>query len=515
MKLNYFHFMRILYLTFVFFICESSLLAQISQPYRYEAEVAQFGKDYYVISAKENGLYLMQELDEITDDNKFKWEVTRLDTALQEVSKTEVLIHKDFTFKGYSYDNGKFVMLFQEGSDYAKDLLFIKFSIEEENYKTYRYKNLVPLIISEFELKNDAAVFGGRANSRTVVMIYNFSEKKGIVLPGFYNERSSLLQIVTETDDQWIRTITSDLLPNKRYGISVKAYSTMGEQIFSEELKAENDYSLTDGRVVNSSQGGNLLAGTYSIKRRTATSRGIYVADLHDTEENQVNLYNYAEFENFFNYMKENRKERVLKKIARKKVKGQKLKFTYRLFVQDIIKQNNENILIGEAYHPTYSTNTYSHGFFDYSFDPMLQGRSSQSFNGYKYTHAVIIAFDDNGKLLWDNSFEINDLHSFQLEEHVQLAFIDEKIVMLYLFRQQLKVKVIENNEIIEGKFSEDLRILYDSDEMKSNDQQLEGLERWYGNNFYAYGVNKVKNLEKQNIKLNRKVFFINKIVVE
>ena len=128
---------------------------------------------------------------------------------------------------------------------------------------------------------------------------------------------------------------------------------------------------------------------------------------------------------------------------------------------------------------------------------------------------AVIIAFDNDGKIIWDNSFEINDLKSFQLQEHIQLAFLKNEIVMLYLYDQQLKIKVIKNNEIVEGKYTEDLKLLYDSDEMKSNDEELEGLEHWYGNTFYAYGVNKVKNLRDQNIKLNRKVFFINKIVVE
>jgi hypothetical protein len=86
---------------------------------------------------------------------------------------------------------------------------------------------------------------------------------------------------------------------------------------------------------------------------------------------------------------------------------------------------------------------------------------------------------------------------------------------MLYLYNQELKIKVIKESEIIEGKYTEDLKLMYESDEMKSNDEELEGLKQWYGNNFYAYGVNKVKNLKDKDIKLNRKVFFINKIVVE
>jgi len=489
------------------------LLGQISQPLRYEIEIDNFNDDYYIVSAKEDGLFLFRELDKPFTNNEYVWEIIRLDTSLQEVNRREVKIDSKFSFKGYSYDNGRFVMLFQEGYEFANDLLFLTFSIDGDAFQSYVYNNVVPIKLTEFEVKNDAVVFGGNVNMRTVVMMYNFTAQKGVVLPGFYNDRSSLLQIVTKTNDDLVRIITSDRLLSKRYGITVRAFTTMGVSSFTKSLEAKEDFSLTDGRIVNSSEGGNLLAGTYSIRRRTETSRGIYVADFERQDKDQIRYYNYANLENFFNYMKERRKNRILKRIARKKIKGKKLKFCYRLFVQDIVKQENQNILIGEAYYPTYSNRAYDYSAFSY--DPFMTRRSSQVFDGYKYTHAVIMAFDDNGKLLWDNSFEVNDLKSFQLEEHVHLAFLENEIVMLYLYDQELKIKVIKGSEIVEGKSTESLKLMYESDEMKSNDEELEGLKQWYGNNFYAFGVNKVKNLRDENIKLNRKVFFINKIVVE
>ncbi|WP_375578113.1 hypothetical protein ABWH96_13835 [Marivirga tractuosa] len=502
-------------LNLILFFISFSIYGQISQPLRYEIEIDNFNDDYYIVSAKEDGLFLFKELEEKTDNNEYIWEIIRLDTSLQEINRQEVIIDDKFSFKGYSYDNGKFVMLFQEGYEYAKDMLFLTFSLNGDAFQSYVYENLVPIKLTEFEVKNDAVVFGGNVNMRTVVMMYNFTAKKGVVLPGFYNDRSTLLQIVTKTDDEWVRIITSDRLASKRYGITIRAFNTMGERIFTESLEAKEDLSLTDGRVVNSSEGGNLLAGTYSIKRRTETSRGIYIADFERENQEKIRYYNYANLENFFNYMKERRKNRIMKRIARKKIKGKKLKFSYRLFVQDIVKQDDQNILIGEAYFPTYSNRSSGYGYSAYTYDPFLSNRSSQVFDGYKYTHAVIIAFDNDGKLLWDNSFEVNDLKSFQLEEHIHLAFLENEIVMLYLYNQELKIKVIKGSEIVEGKFTESLKLMYESDEMKSNSEELEGLEQWYGNNFYAYGVNKVKNMKDENIKLNRKVFFINKIVVE
>ncbi|ADR20800.1 hypothetical protein Ftrac_0798 [Marivirga tractuosa DSM 4126] len=502
-------------LSFLILLVTWPALAQISQPLRYEIEIDNSYDEYNIVSAEENGLFLFKELQEKSTFKELHWQIIRLDTSLQETSRREVIIDSKFTFKGYSYADDQLVLLFQEGYEFAKDLLFITFSIRGNSFQSYLYENLVPIQLTEFEAKNDAVIFGGNVNMRTVVMVYNFTARKGVVLPGFYNDRSSLLQISTDTKDDYFRVITSDRMPNKRFGISVRAYSTMGEQIFTDQLIAKEDLSLTDGRIVNSSEGGNLLAGTYSANKRIETSRGIFVADFNKVSQNQINYYNYGELENFFNYMRERKKERILKRIARKKVKGRKLRFSYRLFVQDIIKQNNENILIGEAYYPTYTNR--QRGFDPYTMSASYShgGSSVQAFDGYKYTHAVIMAFDNNGKLLWDNSFEINDLKSFNLEEHVHLAFLENEIVMLYLYNQHLKIKVIKNNEIVEGKYTEELRLMYENDEIRANDEDLEGLEHWYGNNFYAHGVNRVKNLRDANIKLNRKVFFINKIVVK
>ncbi|GAA5038356.1 hypothetical protein GCM10011506_34600 [Marivirga lumbricoides] len=506
--------MRISFILLLLFFCFNAY-TQITQPLRYEIEIEDFYDPYFIVSAEENGIFIFKEMSLKSTGKEKVWQIIQLDTSLVEVNMQEVIIDSKFSFRGYDYQNGKFVMLFQEGEEYAEDLLFITFSVDQLVFKTYLYENLVPINLTEFEMKNDAVIFGGNANTRAVLMMYNFSAERGVVLPGFYNDRSSLLQIVTKSDDNLVRIITSERRYDRSYGITIRAYTTQGELIFTEDINAKDDISLTNGRVVDSSNGSDLLAGTYSTKKRRETSRGLFIADLSDPEQENIEYYNYANLENFFNYMKEKRKMRVKKRIARKKIKGKKLKFSYRLYVQDIIKQRNQNILIGEAYYPTYSSGSYGFSPYNNFSDPFMSRGNTQVFDGYKYTHAVLMAFDNNGNLLWDNSFEINDLKSFQLEKHVHVAFSEEQMVMLYLYDQQIKVKVIKGQEIIEGKFTEDLRLMYESDEMKANSEDLEGLEKWYGNNFYAYGVNRVKNLRDSDIQLNRKVFFINKIVVK
>lgn len=133
-------------------------------------------------------------------------------------------------------------------------------------------------------------------------------------------------------------------------------------------------------------------------------------------------------------------------------------------------------------------------------------------FDGYKYTHAVVLGFDQKGKLLWDNSFEINDVISYNLEKFVNASVEKDKIVLLYLYENVVRSKIISNNKVLEGKAFNDIKLKFEDDVVKNNDNKIGGLEHWYGNNFFAFGVQTIRNFKYTGIKPSREVFYINKI---
>ena len=95
----------------ILLLCYFSSIAQISQPKRYELEVRDINDDHYIISVEYFGLYLCKQLFKKNTFKERTWQVIRLDTALNEVSKLEVTVDSKFDFRGYSYNNGKFAML--------------------------------------------------------------------------------------------------------------------------------------------------------------------------------------------------------------------------------------------------------------------------------------------------------------------------------------------------------------------------------------------------------------------
>ena len=124
----------------------------------------------------------------------------------------------------------------------------------------------------------------------------------------------------------------------------------------------------------------------------------------------------------------------------------------------------------------------------------------------------MVIGFDKQGNILWDNSFQIEDVLTYNLDQFVHADVQEDKIVLLYMYDNEIRTKIIVGHEIVEGKSYDPIQLTFDDDQLRDDDTRIGGLEDWYGNKFYAYGTQRIKNLNDPGVKLNRRVFFINKI---
>ena len=138
--------------------------------------------------------------------------------------------------------------------------------------------------------------------------------------------------------------------------------------------------------------------------------------------------------------------------------------------------------------------------------------RGDRIFDGYRYTNAAIIGFDETGKLKWDNAFEINDIKTFYLNQFVKLAPKDNRMGMLYLFDNEVRSKTIQNNQVLKGKSKEVLKSKFDTDMVREKDTESSALEYWNHPYFYAHGIQYVHNSKEVKNGSGRKVLFINKL---
>lgn len=488
-----------------------SLHAQLVQPERLELELEDDDSYYTVVSAGGEGVLLYRLNEEETKGNDLVFDVLLYDTDLKERWSTQLAV-EDAELTGHEYKDGSFYLLFREQKNQADNYQVYSIEVESGKISGYTIDNAIPVELTEFTTVDGVVLLGGYVNFRPTIIYFDLKNDKYRVLPGFYMNKSDLLEISTDEASGTFTVLYTEKAGKRQQTISSKTFDRNGELLLQYSLRPEKGKSLQYGRTTSFGPAGLYVAGTYS-HGNMKYSRGIFIAKLDADGKQEINYYNYGDLDNFFNYMRAGREKRVKKRIERRKIKGKKVKLNYRLLVHDIIEKDGASILVGEAFYPKYRS---GHNFPFYNMRPERRsGMGNGNIEGYRYTHAVLIGFDEKGELLWDNSFEIKDVLSPRLEKYVHVLPQDTSTVLLYMFENVMRSKIIRKEEVLEGKNTEEIATLFEGDEVKNNEFNVGGLEEWYGPYFFAYGVQRIKNTANPAIDSNRKVFYINKISYE
>jgi len=486
-----------------------SSFAQVQQPQRFEVSLGDSEPSFEVTSS-EYGLFLHRHL--LTPTNG-QIELIRIDTALTVSWQGMIPVDENLVPVGKKAEGENAFFLLRYNN--SKNFELFKVNQRNGNYHQYSIKSFIRFNPVEFQVTNDAVLIGGYFNRVPLVLYFSFSTLQSKVLPGIFNEEGELTQIKTYEDGTF-QLLISAYNADKQRTLWIKNYMVDGSLIENYALKPDDNKSLIFGRSIKTINNMQIVAGVYG-NRFGEYSRGLFVATIDPNGIQQLRYYNYADLKNFFNYMKAKRTNRIMERIERRKIKGKKIKFNYRFLVHEVLPHNNQYLLLGEAFYPQYksiSRSSYGGFFTPYNFASSSMIRGDQIFDGYRYTHAVVIGFDHDGNLLWDNSFEINDIKTYTLEQYVKLETKQDKIILLYLFENEIRTKIIQGDKVLEGKSSDPIRTLYENDIVAKEGKETRRLDYWYDDYFYAYGVQNILNLSQVQAP-KRRVFFINKVGYE
>lgn len=499
---------KLLFIVFIysFFIMES--FAQLEQSGRIEIPMDYEDENFEVLSAEERGIILYREVKNRETKMERKYQVILIDTAVNKKWESHYFIDLRYIIIGFEHFENHFYLLFQRNTESLKaDLFVLRIDLDTKISETFLIEREYAMELTEFEVLGNTLIFGGYANTLPTVIIYQFGKKTPKVVPGLFNERTQIQHLELDDKLRIFNVLVSFRIKDGRRSLSLNSFDEHGDLIKNINLQPSNEYSLLFGRTVKLDRNVELIVGTYS-RKRSDLSRGIFLARISPEGDQIINYYNYADLKNFFNYMKASRQRRVEQRIQRRKIKGKKNKFDYRLLVHEVVEQDGKFIMVGEAFYPKYNQSSYYSGYGSTYFTDNF----GNAFEGYKYTHAVVFGFDRRGRLIWDNSFEINDVISYSLEQFVHITPSEKDIALLYMYENEIRTKIIEGNDVLEGKNFNELKLAFEDDIADESEGEYGGLEKWYNGNLFAYGVLKIKNMKDEGVKLSREVFFINKI---
>ena len=476
----------------------------ITQPNRVEFEVGKRTGDFTVINGGDDGLGVVIE-NYNKYDKKHEWFFVKLDSELQESWRTTFLVNLSATMLGYEYFDGKYYVMVS-ASPYRTEEMVVYEIDAEGNVEEFEITTVFPITLDYFEVIGETMIIAGSVNGKPAIITYNVIERKPKVLPGFYENRNEILDIVIDDQELMFTVVLREKMQNKLFTTRARTFTAEGLLVQDIIVEAGERRNLIDASSTTFDNGLQMMAGAHS-RKNSSFSKGLYLAKFVNGRQQFIQYNNYADLENFFGYLKGKKEQRIKKRIEKRKALGKKNKFNYRLLVHEMIqRQDGVNILLGEAYYPRYSNSSaYTNPYYGF-------GRGGSGFLGYKFTHAIVVAFDNNGKMLWDHSFEISDVLTYSLDPLVSVSAFDDQIVLMYLEENEIRSKIVKNNEVVEGQTFNPPKLNNENDEVRSRDPEIEELEYWFDKSFIGFGIHNVAPQSGAVFKTSRKVFYINKI---
>ncbi len=483
--------------------------AVILQPNRIEFEKESEESEFYVVPGNKDGILVAEETGETTRGGAI-WKIYLVNTELEIDWSQNLIIPDDGGLLGYEYFDGRFYLLFSRSRFRTQDLIVYQFVAKTQEYISYEITTVFPIQITHFESVGETLLLAGYANFRPVVITYNINDRIPRVVPGFYDNKNNILDLVVDERSKLFTVILAEKMKNKKYTARVRTFTDKGDIIQDNLINPGERRSLLDAASTTFAGGLQYLAGTHS-RKSNQYSQGFYLSKFINGQQQFNKYYPFADLNNFFGHLKPKREERIMNRIERKRSRGKIKKFNYRLLVHKILERDDQYIMIAEAYYPRYNYTSTGGGAYSSRWSSPSFG-SNPYFIGYKYTHAVVVGFDQNCNILWDQTFKIEDIQTFTLDENVEVSASGDKVILMYLEENEIRSKVVQGNEIVEGRTFNPVKLSFESDELKSRDPSVEGLESWYDETLFAYGEQSIKNPTAIPGKPIRKVFYINKI---
>lgn len=260
-------------------------------------------------------------------------------------------------------------------------------------------------------------------------------------------------------------------------------------------------YKIANATFKSISADEYIISGTYS-ERSTLEGIGMFIGRYSKGRQVYFKTYPFTEFERFLDFMPDRARERLERRTERRQARGRTVNYSTRMVLHDILEMDDEYIVAGEVYFPTYRTETRS----------TPNGPQTYSvFDGYQYSHATIVSFAPNGDKIYDNTFEMYLLRKpYFIKRFIEIGVSGNRINMVYVDRQYIKTKVLEDGETIESEQMEILETGNANDRVRGSSSGE--IEYWYKNFFVSYGEQFIKNKRDAGVRKKRRVFFVQKL---
>jgi hypothetical protein len=295
-------------------------------------------------------------------------------------------------------------------------------------------------------------------------------------------------------------------------------------------FKLTSGKDIATGKVFSTSPTNKILIGQYKNKpgksrreRKEAANKapgGIFISGVDNGKQTFTKLVPFTSFKNFTISIPKDPRKKGKTNNKREAARSMGLQSIISFTFHEILIRDNEILVFAEPYYPTYHTETRV---------VYVNGRATTQtvtvFDGYKFLGAMVMAFDLEGNMVWENGFKIADGPlSFSTSRKFDFYETeDDGIKVVYNNAGSIFSKVIYDDKVESEVELMKVKTATNAKKVKNLDSrytEVNGTEYWYDNFYLAFGMQKITSDAKakdraKDEKKNKTIFYLNKIEIE
>ena len=513
---------KFLLIAILFF--SSWALAQQVEPARYEVNRWNKEQGCHFQSLGDAEGIMAYEMDK-TDKKKHRlWSFACLDSSLYETRSDLIALPDKLKFVSADGDSRHVTFLFaNDGNKKAADtldFLVVSFNRKEKLYQTFWNKwpeKSVPLSVK---------VVDG-----TMMMALNNKNGNGVLY--LYNLMDNTFRTVTPSSGSFVLFQTEAFPQEHCFVVAAKEYEdkhfvTTSFMVYSPDGSLRGKYRFDNipnaalGRMVFRFDASHNLVVIGTLERETGRKVSLEgVTENFDKESLGVvwmrfagttpdsKIYLFKDMPEIEHALTASDRVRLREEKLKnqKKDNPQKSEVAFQFLSPRVTDFGDLTIFAAEAFMPYYHTETR----MNYGYRGYYGGYpyTYTVFDGYDFFSEILLAFDAEGHLKWQQSVKFDNELTYNLFPHASEGVCHDELVVASPSRNNLRYTAFSKDaQMLMNQQSEKLAPIYGADYVE--DEYFAQMMKWYGNRFLIYGSQIIQNSSQPQAR--RSVFYLQKV---
>lgn len=524
--------MKLFRILLLLILISHSLVAQLSQPARYEKELKPSDSDFILISLENEGIALFRETEKFKE-GKHHWQLIVLDTALQQRMDTILLIDKDYAFVGHEYLSGRINLIFKEG-EYAKNKLTLcTVILAKPEIKSIDIRTELDLRLTHFASIRNNVLFGGYISDEPAVLYFDVAENKVRVVPGFLQSNTELLDLRVNENNTF-NVILIEKNANEAKRIIFRTFDWQAKILLEDIIETEDSRQIQTAISSALHREDLLIMGTWGTRNSTK-SYGFYTTLINPFEEQTLNFKAFGSMEHYLDFMKPRRAEKIKNKTKEALASGKIYDFTNNVIPYRIMENDIGYFVLAETYSAMSSPNTnyytnqtsqnwnnpyyYNNPFYNTyptsrMYRPMAYNENVNIESDIKTYSSSLLFVNKRGEIESDYSIKIENRKLPSVTQVTDATYVNGKAFLLYRDKEKIAFKKIDVQNETEEAGDAPIKLKDSFDELRHESDNIFGIRYWHNNFFYTWGQQTIRNQQLTENK-TREVFYINKVRME